>query len=150
MRWLLNVLKAMGLFLVLFIGVALLLPAVQSARESARRTRCLNNLKQLGIALQYERVEAPLDGFAATLARLREAGYSGLNVTLPFKPEALALAELPSARAQLAGAANTLGWDEAGRLWADNTDGLGLVRDLQHNAGCSLADSITVDRRWLK
>jgi shikimate dehydrogenase len=94
---------------------------------------------QAGIALQYERVEAPLDGFAATVARLRETGYAGLNVTLPFKPEALQLAALPSQRASLAGAANTLGWDAAGRLWADNTDGLGLVRDLQHNAGWPLA-----------
>lgn len=94
---------------------------------------------QFGIALQYERVEAPLDGFAATVTRLRDAGYLGLNVTLPFKPEALQLAVLPSERAQLAGAANTLGWDETGRLWADNTDGLGLVRDIEQGAGWSLA-----------
>lgn len=94
---------------------------------------------QFGIALQYERVEAPLDGFAATVARLREAGCDGLNVTLPFKPEALQLAELTSERALLAGAANTLGWDGAGRLWADNTDGLGLVRDIEQGAGWPLA-----------
>lgn len=95
--------------------------------------------QQVGIALQYERVEAPLDGFRATLQQLREAGFAGCNVTLPFKPEALAAAAEASERAHLAGAANTLGWHDDGRLWADNTDGLGLVRDIEVNAGWSLA-----------
>jgi len=94
---------------------------------------------QTGIALQYEKRLAPLDGFATTLRQLRDEGFAGCNVTLPFKPEALALADQASERAQLAGAANTLGWDADGRLWADNTDGLGLRRDVEHNAAWPLA-----------
>ncbi len=94
---------------------------------------------QTGIRLQYLRQEAPLDGFAATVKALGAQGFSGLNVTLPFKPEALALADVASERARLAGAANTLGWTADGRLWADNTDGLGLVGDLERNAGWPLA-----------
>lgn len=94
---------------------------------------------QTGVALQYEAVLAPLEGFGETLRTLRDAGLAGCNVTLPFKPEALNLADLASERAQLAGAANTLGWTSDGRLWADNTDGLGLLRDIEHNAGCKLA-----------
>jgi shikimate dehydrogenase len=93
--------------------------------------------EQLGVALQYERVLAPLDDFAGSLARLRAQGYAGCNVTLPFKTEALACAQKVSDRASLAGAANTLGWT-AEQVWADNTDGLGLRRDIEHNAGWPL------------
>lgn len=85
---------------------------------------------QFGLPLRYEAIAAPVDGFAATLQRLREQGLQGCNVTLPFKPEALALADGASERARRAGAANTLGWSAEGRLWADNTDGQGLCLDL--------------------
>jgi shikimate dehydrogenase len=84
----------------------------------------------LGLAVDYQAVLAPLDGFADTVAQLRSQGFAGCNVTLPFKTVALALATQASPRAQLAGAANTLGFD-GDRVWADNTDGLGLVADLQ-------------------
>lgn len=92
-----------------------------------------------GRALRYEAVEAPLDGFAATLQRLRQNGLLGCNVTLPFKPEALALADDASERARRAGAANTLGWTHDGRLWADNTDGAGLCQDLTARAHFPIA-----------
>jgi shikimate dehydrogenase len=92
--------------------------------------------QQLGLQVDYQAVLAPLDGFASTLESLRSAGYRGCNVTLPFKTEALALATEASALAKLAGAANTLGF-EGERLWADNTDGLGLAADLR-DAGFAL------------
>jgi len=88
--------------------------------------------------LRYEAIEVPLDGLAGTLQRLRAQGLQGCNITLPFKPEALALAATVSERARRAGAANTLGWDAQGRLWADNTDGQGLVNDLLQRAGFEL------------
>lgn len=94
---------------------------------------------QTGRLLRYEAIEAPLDGLAATLQQLRAQGLRGCNITLPFKPEALALAQRASERARRAGAANTLGWDDAGQLWADNTDGQGLVNDLLERAGFDLA-----------
>ncbi|MBU6440769.1 MAG: shikimate dehydrogenase [Betaproteobacteria bacterium] len=85
---------------------------------------------QSGQRLRYERRLVPLGGFEPALAALRAEGGAGCNVTVPFKFDAARAASRLSPRAELAGAANTLGWDEDGRLWGDNTDGVGLVRDL--------------------
>lgn len=92
-----------------------------------------------GQAMRYERCLAPLDGFAATLAAERARGLRGCNVTVPFKHEAAALADVKSAAVELAGAANTLRFTDDGRILADNTDGAGLVADLTRNAGVALA-----------
>jgi len=87
--------------------------------------------------MSYERLLAPLDGFAATVAQFAEDGGKGLNVTVPFKLQALALAHSASDRATAAGAANTLMRDADG--WhADNTDGAGIVRDLTVNLDVGL------------
>jgi len=94
--------------------------------------------RDCGQCLVYERLLAPLDGFEATVAAFREAGGRGLNVTVPFKREPAALADRPSERVRQAGAANTLGFDDDG-IWADNTDGLGLVADLQGRLGITLS-----------
>ncbi len=91
-----------------------------------------------GQMLAYEALLVPLDGFAASLAQLLSSGARGANVTVPFKFEAFQAAATQSARAQLAQAANTLMF-EGGRVHADNTDGLGLVNDIQNNAGVALA-----------
>ncbi|WP_297911075.1 shikimate dehydrogenase [Thiomonas sp.] len=85
---------------------------------------------QTGQQLRYERRLVPLDGFDSALAAFRAEGGMGCNVTVPFKFDAARVASRLSPRAELAGAANTLGWDGDGALWADNTDGIGLVRDL--------------------
>jgi shikimate dehydrogenase len=95
--------------------------------------------KATGQELSYERLLAPLDGFADTVAAFRLGGGLGANVTLPFKLEAYALAAEHSARAVQAGAVNTLAW--RGDHWfGDNTDGVGLVRDLRQNLGCRISD----------
>lgn len=93
--------------------------------------------RQTGHDLAYERLLAPLDGFEATL-RAFAAQARGCNITVPFKFDAFALAARRTERAVLAGAVNTLRFDAAG--WAgDNTDGAGLVNDIQRNAGRSLS-----------
>lgn len=87
--------------------------------------------RQCGIELAYERLLAPLDAFPATVHDFFSLGGRGLNVTVPFKEEAHALAHTAlSRRAELAGAVNTL-WMEQGRLHGCNTDGVGLIADLQ-------------------
>ncbi|MFN4149223.1 MAG: shikimate dehydrogenase [Rhodocyclaceae bacterium] len=93
--------------------------------------------RQTGQDIVYEAILAPLDGFAATVAAFRQAGGKGVNVTVPFKLEALALADKPTERARFAGAANTLRFDADG-VFADNTDGVGLVRDIRDRLGVPL------------
>ena len=97
-----------------------------------------------GQTLSYERLLTPLDGFAATLAQLLQSGARGCNVTVPFKFEAFQMAKTQGTqtdRAQLAEAANTLVLNHpaSGGVHADNTDGVGLVNDIQHHAGVALA-----------
>src|SRR5688572_16056146 len=88
--------------------------------------------KDTGQNLQYERVLAPLDGFAQTVKTLQQKGYKGANVTVPFKFEAFQLADRLTERAHDAGAVNTLLFSTAG-IVGDNTDGAGLVRDIEQN-----------------
>ena len=91
-----------------------------------------------GQAMDYRKLLAPLDHFAQALQQWIDSGGRGCNVTVPFKFEAFRLATSATERAQLAQAANTLKFD-AGRIEADNTDGIGLVNDIQNNAGVRLA-----------
>ena len=92
--------------------------------------------------IAYERIEAPLDGFDEKALALRDAGYRGLNVTVPFKLDAAKLANDLTPRARLAGAVNTLKFDGEVIL-GDNTDGIGFVRDVTERlnfkfGGCSV------------
>lgn len=91
-----------------------------------------------GQHLQYERALAPLDGFTAFVRNFAANGGKGCNVTVPFKLEAAELASSASERVRLAGAANTLVFGADG-IYADNTDGLGLVADITRNAGVAIA-----------
>ncbi len=93
-----------------------------------------------GQDMVYEAIDGGAEpgGFERALAAFRAAGGRGMNVTLPFKLAALAAADAASEDARLAGAANTLSF-EGGRIEARNTDGIGLVRDIEANLGLPLA-----------
>lgn len=87
----------------------------------------------------YERIEVPLDGFEERALALRDAGYRGLNVTVPFKLDAAKLANDLTPRARLAGAVNTLKFD-GDAILGDNTDGVGFVRDITERLKFTFAD----------
>ncbi len=91
-----------------------------------------------GQDIEYSRIECPLDGFGAAVQRFRDAGGRGLNVTAPFKLQALTLATKRSDAARDAGAANALRFVDGG-IEAENFDGVGFVRDLVHNLGTPIA-----------
>ena len=93
--------------------------------------------EQTGQDLSYEPLLAPLDDFPGFANAFFETGL-GANVTVPFKEQAYRLADRLSERGQRAGAVNTLKKLEDGSLLGDNTDGIGLVRDLLDNAGVAL------------
>jgi len=90
-----------------------------------------------GLAVDYTRIEAPLDAFVATLRAFAGTGARGCNVTVPFKGEAFAACARLSERARRAEAVNTILF-EADGWFGDNTDGAGLVRDIELNAGVPL------------
>jgi shikimate dehydrogenase len=94
--------------------------------------------EQTGQGLCYEAVLVPEDGFAEAVARFQRDGGRGLNVTVPFKQQAWELVDERSPRAALAGAVNTIDLRAGGRRFGDNTDGVGLVRDLTVNNGVIL------------
>jgi shikimate dehydrogenase len=104
--------------------------------------------RQTGQAVDYGRIDCPGDAFEATVTSFARSGNAdaglgparGCNITIPFKTQVIPLASQVSSRARLAEAANTLRFDEAG-WFADNTDGVGLVRDLADNAGIALRGS---------
>ncbi|MGH8631004.1 MAG: shikimate dehydrogenase [Burkholderiales bacterium] len=94
--------------------------------------------RQSGQDIDYTRLLSPLDGFKATVASFISQGGRGASVTVPFKLEAFDLAHQVSQRAKDAQAANFLKF-ERGHVLADNTDGLGLVRDIVENLGFAIA-----------
>ena len=95
---------------------------------------------QTAQALSYEKLLAPLDGFEEFALALRDQGYAGLNVTIPFKIDAAKLADELSARARTAGAVNTLKFT-GDAIIGDNTDGIGFVRDVTGRLKVAIEDS---------
>ncbi|MBE8168123.1 MAG: shikimate dehydrogenase [Shewanella sp.] len=85
--------------------------------------------------IDYQKILVPLESFAQSVNDFFNAGGKGANVTVPFKEQALALCNHVSDAARKAGAVNTLMRLDDGSLHGDNTDGIGLIRDLKAEFG---------------
>ena len=94
--------------------------------------------RQTGQAMEYGRLLWPIGHFAESVRALAQSGAKGCNITVPFKFDAFREGKRLTPRARLAQAANVLRFDAEGWL-ADNTDGVGLVTDVERNAGVALA-----------
>ncbi len=88
---------------------------------------------QTGQSMCYEAILSPLDQFKQTVDTFRQAGGKGMNITVPFKLEAHTLATRLTERAASAQAVNTFRFEQDGVILGDNTDGAGLVRDIEIN-----------------
>lgn len=89
--------------------------------------------KQTKQDLDYIAREIPLDDLANGLKQLQAEGFKGINITVPFKEQAWQIVSNKSAHASRAGAINTILFNDDGTLYGDNTDGIGLCRDLVDN-----------------
>jgi shikimate dehydrogenase len=98
------------------------------------RSPAMQNAALAAVGLEnwrYQLLPVPPELFAETVRGLPEVGFVGANVTIPHKVAALQCADSASARAVAIGAANTLRFGEDGAIWADNTDGPGLIEALR-------------------
>lgn len=101
----------------------------------------LHWLQKHGIRGCYVPMPVRSDDLAGVLRTLPRMGFVGVNVTIPHKEAALAIADQVSDRAALIGAANTLSFDIDGHIHADNTDGYGFIENLRSGAPGWRADS---------
>ncbi len=94
--------------------------------------------QQCRLELEYMAIQLDRGGFVQGVHNLQAGGVCGLNVTLPFKEEACQLCDHVSDRAEIAAAVNTLCFRDEGDIYGDNTDGVGLVTDVEENLGLRL------------
>lgn len=97
--------------------------------------------EQLGFDLEYEAIQVDPGGVSQALRNLQASGFKGLNVTVPFKKDVHELADCLTSRARVATAVNTVKFEPDQTIFGDNTDGIGLVRDLEHNLGWEIRNS---------
>ncbi len=112
-------------------------PVTHSKSPKIHALFALNTHQQL----RYEAIEVAIGEFGEVVSAFFRNGDRGLSITVPFKEEAWQLAEVKTDRAKKAGAVNTLWLGDDGCLNGDNTDGLGLIRDLKDNHKITLKDT---------
>lgn len=88
---------------------------------------------QMGITLNYQTIEVPLDNFSEYVKSFAAQGGKGINITVPFKEAAFSLCDTLTRRAEISGSVNTMWFDEQKNIHGDTTDGKGLINDLTTN-----------------
>ncbi|MAJ91543.1 MAG: shikimate dehydrogenase [Legionellales bacterium] len=96
--------------------------------------------KQMGISLEYQAIEVPLDKLGPYVTLFSSEGGKGLNITIPFKENAYLLCTDLTKRAKESGSVNTIKFDEKTKIIGDTTDGQGLLNDLIKNYNISLKE----------
>ncbi|MBO68199.1 MAG: shikimate dehydrogenase [Acidiferrobacteraceae bacterium] len=97
--------------------------------------------QQCNIVLDYQAIHVDHGGFAQALRNLQARGFAGINITVPYKQNAAEQVDSISKRARVANAVNTIKFEDDGSMYGDNTDGEGLLRDLEKNLCQSICDS---------
>ena len=92
---------------------------------------------QTGQDMQYELLQVTPEKLETAVRQFQRTGGKGLNITVPHKRNVMALVDQLSERAATAGAVNTLAFRDS-EIYGDNTDGIGLLRDLNVNLGVTL------------
>ena len=112
-------------------------PIAQSRSPEIHAAFAVQVAEQINWTVDYQRHQVPFGEFTTHINALRMKGVSGVNVTVPFKLDAFSCATRVSTRAALARAANTLKFD-GDEIYADNTDGVGLLTDITKNLKLNL------------
>jgi shikimate dehydrogenase len=89
--------------------------------------------RQIGIALNYQAIEVPIENFSEYVNLFTSQDGKGLNITLPFKENAFSVCDSLTQRAEVSGSVNTIWFDEQKNIYGDTTDGKGLINDLTTN-----------------
>ncbi|PIE14972.1 MAG: shikimate dehydrogenase [Rhodobacterales bacterium] len=98
-------------------------------------------LNSYQIAGDYIPLDVSPENLKQVLRTLPKMGFVGVNITIPHKEQALEIADIVTDQAAVIGAANTLTFQEDGRIHADNTDGYGFIENLRHSAAGWSADA---------
>ena len=93
--------------------------------------------QQTGQELRYELLRVAPEKLEEAVRQFQRTGGKGLNITVPHKRAVFRLVDHLSERASAAGAVNTLTFRN-NEIYGDNTDGIGLLRDLVVNLGLNL------------
>jgi|TARA_B100000686_G_scaffold349360_1_gene442596 shikimate dehydrogenase len=97
--------------------------------------------KQVGIELDYTAIHVDSGGLDQAIRNMQAGGLLGLNITIPFKEKVYALSDRLSPSAEIACAVNTVRFDPDDIVFGDNTDGIGLLKDLESNLNREISDS---------